>query len=68
MPTFPVDQLDPSITHGDVLLQICAQHRDTVVHTVRELMRTVRGHVPAAVDDRRVRERQPWPDAEEQPP
>lgn len=43
MPTFPVDQLDPSITHGDVLLQICAQHRDTVVHTVRELMRTVRG-------------------------
>jgi deferrochelatase/peroxidase EfeB len=43
MPTFPVDQLDPSITHGDVLLQICAQHRDTVVHTLRELMRTVRG-------------------------
>ncbi|HEX4673449.1 MAG TPA: Dyp-type peroxidase, partial [Solirubrobacteraceae bacterium] len=43
MPTFPVDRLDPSITHGDLLLQICAQHRDTVVHTVRELMRTVRG-------------------------
>jgi deferrochelatase/peroxidase EfeB len=43
MPTFPVDELDPALTHGDVLLQICAQHRDTVVHTVRELMRTVRG-------------------------
>jgi deferrochelatase/peroxidase EfeB len=43
MPTFPVDQLDPNQTHGDLLLQVCAQHRDTVVHTVRELMRTVRG-------------------------
>ena len=43
MPTFPVDQLDPKICHGDVLVQICAQHRDTVVHTLRELARTVRG-------------------------
>ncbi len=43
MPTFPVDQLDPKISHGDILVQICAQHRDTVVHTVRELVRTVRG-------------------------
>jgi deferrochelatase/peroxidase EfeB len=43
MPTFPVDQLDPKISHGDVLIQICAQHRDTVVHTLRELTRTVRG-------------------------
>ncbi len=43
MPTFPVDQLDPKISHGDVLVQICAQHRDTVVHTLRELTRTVRG-------------------------
>jgi deferrochelatase/peroxidase EfeB len=43
MPTFPVDQLDPKISHGDVMVQICAQHRDTVVHTVRELARSVRG-------------------------
>jgi deferrochelatase/peroxidase EfeB len=43
MPTFPVDQLDPKICHGDVMIQICAQHRDTVVHTVRELARAVRG-------------------------
>jgi deferrochelatase/peroxidase EfeB len=43
MPTFPVDQLDPKRSHGDLLVQICAQHRDTVVHTVRELTRTVRG-------------------------
>ncbi|HEX4008554.1 MAG TPA: iron uptake transporter deferrochelatase/peroxidase subunit [Solirubrobacteraceae bacterium] len=43
MPTFPVDQLDPAQSHGDLLLQICAQHRDTVVHTLRELLRSVRG-------------------------
>ncbi len=43
MPTFPHDQLDPTRSHGDVLVQICAQHRDTVVHTLRELLRTVRG-------------------------
>jgi len=43
MPTFPVDQLDPKIAHGDILVQICAQHRDTVVHALRELARTVRG-------------------------
>jgi deferrochelatase/peroxidase EfeB len=43
MPEFSTDDIDPAQTHGDVLLQICAEHRDTVVHTVRELLRTVRG-------------------------
>jgi deferrochelatase/peroxidase EfeB len=43
MPAFSVDELDPAQTHGDVLVQICAQHRDTVVHTMRELLRAVRG-------------------------
>lgn len=43
MPTFSVDDLDPAQSHGDVLLQICAHQRDTVVHTLRELLRTVRG-------------------------
>jgi deferrochelatase/peroxidase EfeB len=43
MPTFATDELDPAQSHGDVLLQICANERDTVVHTVRELVRTVRG-------------------------
>jgi deferrochelatase/peroxidase EfeB len=43
MPTFAIDDLDPAQSHGDVLLQICANQRDTVVHTLRELLRTVRG-------------------------
>jgi deferrochelatase/peroxidase EfeB len=43
MPTFPVDDLDPRQSHGDVLLQIGAHQRDTVTHTLRELLRTVRG-------------------------
>jgi deferrochelatase/peroxidase EfeB len=43
MPTFPIDDLDPAQSHGDVLLQICAHHRDTVVHALRELLRAVRG-------------------------
>jgi deferrochelatase/peroxidase EfeB len=43
MPAFATDQLDPAQTHGDVLLQICANEPDTVVHALRELLRTVRG-------------------------
>jgi deferrochelatase/peroxidase EfeB len=43
MPVFATDELDPAQSHGDILVQICAQHRDTVVHTLRELLRTVRG-------------------------
>jgi deferrochelatase/peroxidase EfeB len=45
MPNFANDELDPTRTHGDVLLQVCAGQRDTVVHTVRELMRSVVGHL-----------------------
>jgi deferrochelatase/peroxidase EfeB len=43
MPNFPNDALDPTRSHGDVLLQICAAQRDTVVHALRELVRSVRG-------------------------
>ena len=43
MPAFALDRLDPSRTGGDLLLQICAGQRDTVVHAVRELMRVMAG-------------------------
>ncbi len=43
MPNFPNDDLHTERSHGDVLLQICAGQRDTVVHTLRELVRSVRG-------------------------
>jgi deferrochelatase/peroxidase EfeB len=45
MPNFPHDDLDPARSHGDVLVSVCAGQRDTVVHTVRELMRSVVGHL-----------------------
>lgn len=45
MPNFPHDNLEPTRTHGDVLLSVCAGQRDTVTHTVRELMRSVAGHL-----------------------
>jgi deferrochelatase/peroxidase EfeB len=43
MPAFEKDGLEPERCHGDVLLSICADHRDTVVHTMRELLRTTAG-------------------------
>jgi deferrochelatase/peroxidase EfeB len=45
MPNFVNDALDPTRTHGDVLVQVCAGQRDTVTHTVRELMRGTVGHL-----------------------
>jgi len=45
MPNFPHDNLEPARTHGDVLVSVCAGQRDTVTHTVRELMRSVVGHL-----------------------
>jgi deferrochelatase/peroxidase EfeB len=45
MPNFPTDDLDPERSDGDILVSICAGQRDTVVHTTRELMRAVVGHL-----------------------
>ncbi len=43
MPAFAHDELEPGRTGGDVLVQIGAGQRDTVLHTFRELMRAVSG-------------------------
>jgi deferrochelatase/peroxidase EfeB len=43
MPAFALDEIDPARAGGDVLVQIAAGQRDTVVHTVRELLRAVAG-------------------------
>jgi deferrochelatase/peroxidase EfeB len=45
MPTFTHDEIDPARAGGDIVLQICANHRDTVVHTMREILRAVAGRL-----------------------
>ncbi len=43
MPVFADDQIDPGLTHGDVLVQLCAGTQETVIHALRDLMRVTRG-------------------------
>jgi deferrochelatase/peroxidase EfeB len=65
MRAFALDRLDPARTGGDMLLQVCAGQRDTVVHTVRELMRTLAGSFTArwALDGFQTTQRNRDPDA-----
>jgi deferrochelatase/peroxidase EfeB len=43
MPVFPDDALVDSETHGDVLLQLCANTQETLLYALRDLMRATRG-------------------------
>lgn len=39
MDQFPNDALDPDLCHGDVLLQFCANSRETNIHALRDIVR-----------------------------
>lgn len=43
MPVFPDDDLDPKQCHGDLILHLSADHADTTLHALRDIMRHVRG-------------------------
>ncbi len=47
MDTFANDNLDPARSDGDLLLQLCADDRDTVLHALRDLTRHTRGGMQA---------------------
>jgi len=42
MPPFPNDFLEPAWLHGDLLLQLCANHPDTVHHAIRDITKHTR--------------------------
>jgi deferrochelatase/peroxidase EfeB len=39
MTRFPNDSLDASLCHGDLLLQICANTNETVIHALRDIIK-----------------------------
>ncbi|MFR0354376.1 iron uptake transporter deferrochelatase/peroxidase subunit [Streptomyces sediminimaris] len=43
MPSFPDDDLDAAWCHGDLSVQLCAAHQDTVLHALRDITRHTRG-------------------------
>ena len=52
MTRFPNDSLDASLCHGDLLLQICANTQDTVIHALRDIIK----HTPDLLSVRWKRE------------
>jgi deferrochelatase/peroxidase EfeB len=43
MTAFPNDSLEPAFLGGDLLLQFCANHPDTIHHAIRDITRHTRG-------------------------
>jgi len=43
MRSFPNDNLDPALLHGDLTVQICATDEDTVAHALRDVTKHTRG-------------------------
>jgi deferrochelatase/peroxidase EfeB len=43
MRPFRHDDLDPALSQGDLLIQICARHRDATVHTTLDLLAHTQG-------------------------
>ncbi len=41
MAQFSNDALDPALCHGDIALQICANTQDTVIHALRDIVKTL---------------------------
>ena len=39
MERFPNDSLDAALCHGDLMLQICANTQDTVIHALRDIIK-----------------------------
>ncbi|WP_422732195.1 iron uptake transporter deferrochelatase/peroxidase subunit [Leclercia pneumoniae] len=52
MARFPNDSLEAALCHGDVLLQICANTQDTVIHALRDVIK----HTPDLLSVRWKRE------------
>ncbi|MGR4048756.1 iron uptake transporter deferrochelatase/peroxidase subunit [Kosakonia cowanii] len=52
MMRFPNDSLDAALCHGDLLLQICANTQDTVIHALRDVIK----HTPDLLSVRWKRE------------
>jgi deferrochelatase/peroxidase EfeB len=43
MTVFPNDSPDPAWLHGDLMLQLCADHPDTIHHALRDIAKHTRG-------------------------
>ena len=54
MRAFPNDSPEPAWLHGDLLLQLCANHPDTIHHAIRDITKHTRGRDAAALEDRGI--------------